>query len=132
MNKAQNLIHRIGFRGGFLLMLAVGDFGHGVYYTFGQATHAPIGGNTFWGITFFLLGALLLTGVLLRRDRWYFITSGFVMMVWGLNYMWNILNVPYQWGNGVAWLMVPMLTFLVATWPEPYRIRKNWPRPIDN
>lgn len=119
---------KMGFRGSCLLLFAISDFGHGVIYTLGHATHPPVGGNHFWGYTFFILGAFLLTGVWSRRDYWQYIASGFVMTVWGFNYLWTVLDVPYQWGNAIAWLCFSVLPFLLVMWPEPYRIIKDWPR----
>jgi len=126
MNWIKRLSLRIGFRGSFLFLLAISDFGHGIYYCFAHPNHAPVNGNHFWGIVFFALGAFLLAGVPVRRirhDRWFFVVSGFVMTVWSLNYLWAVLSVPYQWGDGIAWLAFSVLSFLMVPWPEP-RYRK--------
>lgn len=109
-----------GFRGSFLLFLAISYLFHGLFLIAAKHTGTvPVGGPMFWGVAFVATGLFMFTGVARRADRYHYTAAVFLMILWSLEYFWRSILPPYAWANGLMWLFIAIGVTLVSNWPEP-------------
>ena len=117
------IVYKVGHRGTFLLALALFDFLFG-YSIFSQPGPAQgldfIFPLHFWGVAWVVCGALILTGVPVRRDYFAFTVATAIKIVWSVLYIhaWVFETYPRGWVSALIWLLFALLVVIISSWPE--------------
>jgi hypothetical protein len=112
---------RMGFRGSYLGLLALGFFFYGMGLvlgykpTFLQAYGIPT--ETF-GVCWIVAAVIVNTGVWRDQDRTQFAFAELAMSFWAL-LLATHWAAPYGWAAAVSWAIPTCLTLLVSSWPDP-------------
>ncbi len=125
------LIHRIGYRGGSLLMFALVDFAFGFSYLFPAPAQKRSPGIQFlqsvaplwlWGALWTAAGVVCLVNAFKIHDRIGFAAAIGIKVLWGLVYFVGVIvGVDRAWLSVALWLCLAGFVALISNWPEPTR-----------
>jgi hypothetical protein len=126
---------RAGHRGAFLAFLSLLDFlyGYSILTDSGplQVYHLilPI---IVWGWIWVAMGAVLLSGVFIRRDKFHFGLSATFKCAWVAAWVnvWITQAFPRVWVSIVIWAAFAALVVVVSSWPETRRHRSRDSGPL--
>jgi hypothetical protein len=120
--------NRLGFRGAFLALLGLFDVFYGLSLLVGGLVQVafPLGIHT-WGWIWIGTGFFLMTGSLVKTDRWQFGWAVFVKILWAMTffYMEIIYTIPWDWLRGLYWGIAGIIILLISAWPEPVKYIEN-------
>lgn len=118
-----NLLHRIGRRGGALLVFSVLAMTYGIaiiggwHPAFVKDVIIPIRG---YGWIWLAVGLADLAGSATDADRWFYALSVFWIIVW-LSLILFHWNGAFGWTESISWAGVLLLLFVACGWPEERR-----------
>lgn len=138
LDMAGRVFHRIGRRGGFLLLLAIIDIGYGASLigpsaeavnlstTIWRETYAPL---WVWGAGWLVVAAVLIVTAFLRDDMIGYSAAIGWKLLWGLTTLasWLFGGVARGWVSTIIWSVVAGMVAVVAGWPEPTRPQPEGP-----
>lgn len=112
----------LGFRGGFLALLAAYDAFYGWYLLkSGAFLGALLIPEHTWGWIWLGVAVLLLYGATRSADRWFYALATGLKVAWALEFFRLQVSehIPLQWLRGSYYLALAAIVMLVAAWPEP-------------
>lgn len=130
MRRIESAAHRIGRRGGVLLLLALVDFAYGASLVSPSAEslssasimwrehYAPVWA---WGLGWLVVGAILVAGAIVRRDAFAYAAAIGWKIIWSLTTLasWAFGNVDRGWVSTFIWGVVAGMIGVISGWPEP-------------
>lgn len=129
---AQRIFHRIGRRGGFLLLLSMIDVGYGASLigptadtlglptTLWRESYAPL---WVWGTGWLVVAMILIVTAFLHNDTIGYSAAIGWKIVWGLTTLasWLFGGVTRGWVSTIIWMVVAGMVAVVSGWPEPIK-----------
>ena len=114
----------LGYRGGFLWLLAAFDVFYGWYLASGGALeYGLFVPERAWGTIWLAVAALLAFGGTRSWDGWYFAAAVALKTAWAMEFFRFQLEYPgsLQWTRGAYFLALALIVLLASAWPEPGR-----------
>ena len=114
----------LGYRGGFLWLLAAFDVFYGWYLLAGgQLQYALFVPERTWGGIWLAVAAVLVFGGVRSWDGPYFSAAAFLKCAWAMEFVRFQLEHPgsLQWTRGAYFLALALIVLLASAWPEPRR-----------
>lgn len=112
---------RAGFRGMFLLLVALFDafYGWGLTAGIPLAYHLVVPERA-WGIIWLSVAAILVQGAFVISDRWHYALASLLGCAWALE-LFRITagHGSLEWTRGAYFLVLALIVTLVSAWPEP-------------
>lgn len=119
----RTLQRRAGYRGLFLACFGFYDLLVGTDVIITRRISAVFFGGTYLlAITSLLVGTILLTGIFVRRDAWYYAVAMAFKIFWAIEFFWLSFTYPILVINGILWSILALVVFVVSSWPEPVRL----------
>lgn len=123
----------LGYRGTFLLFLAVLDLAYGwslwVAPPRQQASADLVLGWHAWGAIWAAAGIVCAAGAPLRRDRFAYTTAAALKAAWAsvAVRLWLFGHDPRAWVGALIWIAFGATVLVISSWPEPVLVPADLP-----